>query len=100
MQEACNKSGHCDTGSAVITPGFNLKAKYRIDFKSDDHHVVTVNRDPEQYKCTGIAEDVQQLNNLLNWWIQDSYDYYHEWLDETLINLQKQQEKQQDIRHL
>lgn len=66
---------------------------YRIDFKSDDHHVVTVNRDPEQYKCTSIAEDVQQLNNLLNWWTQDSYDYYHEWLDETLINLQKQQQK-------
>ncbi len=21
--------GHCDTGSAVITPGFDLKAKYR-----------------------------------------------------------------------
>ena len=30
LQEACNKIGHCDTGSAVITPGFNLKAKYII----------------------------------------------------------------------
>jgi len=30
MSEACNKIGHCDTGSAVITPGFNLSAKYVI----------------------------------------------------------------------
>lgn len=30
LQEACNKIGHCDTGSAVITPGFDLEAKYII----------------------------------------------------------------------
>ena len=30
LQAACNKIGHCDTGSAVITPGFDLKAKYII----------------------------------------------------------------------
>ncbi|MBR5640834.1 MAG: macro domain-containing protein [Firmicutes bacterium] len=30
LQEACDKIGHCDTGSAVITPGFDLKAKYII----------------------------------------------------------------------
>ena len=30
LQEACSRIGHCDTGSAVITPGFNLKAKYII----------------------------------------------------------------------
>lgn len=30
LQEACSKIGHCDTGSAVITPGFRLKAKYII----------------------------------------------------------------------
>ena len=30
LQEACSKIGHCDTGSAVITPGFHLKAKYII----------------------------------------------------------------------
>ena len=27
MTAACNKIGHCDTGSAVITPGFKLPAK-------------------------------------------------------------------------
>ena len=30
LQAACDAIGHCDTGSAVITPGFNLKAKYII----------------------------------------------------------------------
>ena len=30
LQEACNEIGGCRTGSAVITPGFNLKAKYVI----------------------------------------------------------------------
>lgn len=30
LRAACEKIGHCDTGSAVITPGFRLKAKYVI----------------------------------------------------------------------
>ena len=30
LQEACDEIGHCDTGKAVITPGFNSKAKYII----------------------------------------------------------------------
>ena len=30
LQEACARIGHCPTGSAVITPGFDLKAKYII----------------------------------------------------------------------
>ncbi|MBP5154991.1 MAG: NADAR family protein [Clostridia bacterium] len=62
---------------------------YRVDFKPDNNHLVTVNRDPEQYKCTSIEEDVQQLNGLLNWWTQDSYDYYGEWLAETADTLKK-----------
>ena len=62
---------------------------YQIDFKPNNKHVVTVNRDPEQYKCTSTTEDAQQLNNLLNWWTQDSYDYYHEWLAETVDTLKK-----------
>ena len=62
---------------------------YRIDFKPDHNHVVTVNRDPEQYKCTSVREDLQQLNKLLNWWTQDSYDYYNEWLAETVDALKK-----------
>lgn len=30
LQAACDRIGHCDTGKAVITPGFNLKARYII----------------------------------------------------------------------
>ena len=30
LEAACRVIGHCDTGSAVITPGFRLKAKYII----------------------------------------------------------------------
>ena len=30
LTEACNKIGYCPTGSAVITPGFNLPSKYII----------------------------------------------------------------------
>lgn len=30
LQNACDKIGHCAVGSAVITPGFDLKAKYII----------------------------------------------------------------------
>lgn len=30
MQNACDRIGHCDTGRAVITPGFRLKAKYVV----------------------------------------------------------------------
>ena len=30
LTKACDKIGGCPTGSAVITPGFNLKAKYII----------------------------------------------------------------------
>lgn len=30
LQDACDKIGHCDTGKAVITPGFKLPAKYII----------------------------------------------------------------------
>ncbi|MBQ9553347.1 MAG: macro domain-containing protein [Clostridia bacterium] len=30
LQNACDVIGHCDTGSAVITPGFRAKAKFII----------------------------------------------------------------------
>ncbi len=30
LQAACDAIGHCDTGSAVITPGFDMNAKYII----------------------------------------------------------------------
>ena len=62
---------------------------YRIDFREDGCHVVTVNRDPEQYGCTDIGEDIRSLNNLLNWWARTPYDHYHEWLSETYGALER-----------
>ena len=60
-----------------------------IDFSPDNHHKVTVNRDPEQSNLTNVDEDRETLNKLLNWWSRDSYDYYNEWLAETVDNLKK-----------
>ena len=62
---------------------------YRIDFKKDDDHIVTVNRDPEQYRCADIKEDLESLNKLLDWWTQTPYDHYDEWLSETYDALKK-----------
>ena len=62
---------------------------YRIDFKEDDNHVVMVNRDPKQYKCTSIEEDIKSLNKLLDWWTRTPYDHYNEWLSETYDSLGK-----------
>ncbi len=62
---------------------------YRIDFMPDNKHVVTVNRDPEQYGCTSIDEDREKINKLLDWWTKPKYDYYNEWLSETYDTLKK-----------
>ena len=63
---------------------------YVIQFSEDGRHPVTVNRDPEQYKCTDLAEDAKWLNSLLDWWSGTPYDHYNEWLAETYENLKKQ----------
>ena len=62
---------------------------YRIDFKEDGNHAVTVNRDPEQYRCDSIDEDAETLNKLLNRWARTPDDYYNEWLSETYDTLEK-----------
>ena len=55
-----------------------------------DEHKVTVNRLPEQYGCTSIEEDREKLNNLLDRWTEEIYDYYHEWLEETVNYLKRE----------
>ncbi|MBP5256405.1 MAG: hypothetical protein J6Z80_05035 [Clostridia bacterium] len=62
---------------------------YRIDFAEDGKHLVTVNRDPEQYKSTSVGEDVRTLNKLLDWWTRPLYDHYGQWLSETYDALKK-----------
>ena len=64
---------------------------YIIEFNNETGvHSVTVNRNPEDYRVTDVNEDLKSLNNLLNWWTQPQYDYYHEWISETVNNLKKQ----------
>ena len=46
LTKACQKIGHCDTGNAVITKGFDLKAKY-INLKQKPKGRA------ERYKPTG-----------------------------------------------
>lgn len=62
---------------------------FRIDFKEDGAHTVTVNRDPEQYSGTSAEEDTELLNKLLDRWTQEPYDHYSEWLSETYDALKK-----------
>ena len=62
---------------------------YRIDFKEDNNHFVTVNRDPDQYGCTSIDEDIESLNRLLDRWTETPYDHYNEWLSEVSEALKK-----------
>jgi 8-oxo-dGTP diphosphatase len=63
---------------------------YKIEFHWDVSHIVTVNRDPEQYTRASIEEDRDNLNKLLDWWSQPGYDHYNEWLAETADAIKKQ----------
>ena len=62
---------------------------YIVEFSSDGSHKVTVNRDPEQYSCTDVNEDIITLNRLFDWWTGEPYDYYNEWLSETVDAIKK-----------
>lgn len=63
LTKACKKIGHCDTGSAVITPAFQLKAKYII------HAVGPVwkngkNKEPQLlYSCYRKSLELAKENN-------------------------------------
>lgn len=49
---------------------------FKIEFKPDGDHLITVNQNPEQYSCTDVAEKSKDLNNLLNCWTQSCYRYH------------------------
>ena len=46
---------------------------YIVEFYPDNHHKVTVNRDPEQYLGKSIDEDRDWLDRLLDWWSRTPY---------------------------
>lgn len=52
LDKECENIGHCDTGSAVITNGYNLKAKYII-------HTVA----PKWYMLMPEEEKIEQFRN-------------------------------------
>ncbi len=60
---------------------------YVVELSPTGQHQVTVNRDPEQYKCKDANEDKVALNKLLSWWTGTSYDPYAEWISETVNTL-------------
>ena len=68
---------------------------YQIEFREDNNHVVTVNRDPKQYKFTSIKKETETLNKLLDFWCETPYDHYNEWLSETYDAIKNAEEKQQ-----
>jgi len=59
-----------------------------VEISEGDEHKVIVNRNKEQYGNTDIEEDICTLNNLLNWWTQQNYDYYGQFICETAKNLE------------
>nr|MBQ4457217.1 macro domain-containing protein [Clostridia bacterium] len=67
------------TGHCIYIADLSQKGRFRI----------TVNRDPEQYRCTDIQEDKEKFKDLLSWWLQEPYDHYNEWLHETVKTLEK-----------
>ena len=57
LRDACSKIGECPTGSAVITPGFNLQSKYIIHavgpiWNGGSSHEAEL---PKKNGCTSIA---------------------------------------------
>lgn len=73
--------GRIEVGRGVASTG--------LTFKEDNRHIVTVNRDPEQYTCKNIEDDRESLNKLLDWWTHTPYDHYHEWLSEIYDGLKR-----------
>ena len=66
---------------------------YKIEFSDNKYHKVTVNRDPNQYDNDDLEDDKIKLNSLLNWWSEEKYDHYNEWLFETAQALENKSKK-------
>ena len=62
LQAACKAIGHCDTGDAVITPAFNLNAKYIIHAVGPIWYGGT-HREPQKlYGCYQASLNLAMLN--------------------------------------
>ncbi len=63
LQKACDAIGHCDTGSAVITPAFNLKAKYIIHAVGPVWHGGNHHEPQLLYSCYQTSLKLAEENN-------------------------------------
>ena len=57
--------------------------------EGSDTILVTANRDPGQYSNKSVRSDKETVRSLLGWWCREQYDYYHEWLAETVDMIEK-----------
>ena len=67
LQNACNAIGHCDTGSAVITPAFNLKAKYIIHAVGPVWHDGKQKEPQKLYGCYKASLDLAKEKGCHLW---------------------------------
>lgn len=58
-----------------------------FDFETGIHHV-TVNRSKKQYGCTDKKEDLRIIDSLLDYWVKPEYDYYNQWVNETVTAIE------------
>ena len=63
LSEACAKIGHCDTGKAVITPGFKCKSKYIIHAVGPVWHGGRQNEPELLYSCYKESLKLAKENN-------------------------------------
>ena len=62
LQSACDAIGHCDTGSAVITPAFDLNAKYIIHAVGPIWYDGTRKEPQKLYSCYRASLDLAREN--------------------------------------
>ena len=43
-----------------------------------------MNRDPEQYNSILVEDDTALINECLNWWTADDYNFYEHWISDTV----------------
>jgi O-acetyl-ADP-ribose deacetylase (regulator of RNase III)/predicted CopG family antitoxin len=64
LQKACNEIGYCETGDAVITKGFNLKAKYIIHAVGPVYGQNPKEEEQQLYSCYRKSLEIAKKNHL------------------------------------
>lgn len=64
LQKACNEIGHCEIGEAVITKGFDLKAKYIIHTVGPIYGQNPDCEEQQLYSCYKNSLELAKANNL------------------------------------